>query len=1109
MDNLNRCKLCSKKLLSHSSVLKCSACHHSFHINCLSISKTDSIFVNRLSDSWICVKCIDDCLPFNHLDDDDFYECSVLCYSHKIGRSMFDLNSSESGLVRVDNSDEGFDPLGDLDPDEHFYRFLPGIFNQSSYFDEDSFNSKLNELGISRKNLGIIHFNARSAPKNLTHIECFLDCLDFSFPFVCTSETWFDESNADLYNIKGYRQENNYRSSRRGGGVSIFIKEGIEYKLRPDLAIFNVDIESIFIEVDGSYVNSSKSQIIGCIYRPPNRDINVFRGHMKDIRHKLRHYKKRCHLLGDYNINLLRAEQHPETSDFLDDMYSDLFMPAITKPTRITDKSATLIDNIFTDNVDADSFQGILYTGITDHLPVFLIFKDVKVDSLPKVDYIYKRSFSQENILKFHNAINSVDWANSVCSISDPHESFTKFHTKYTSLYNTFFPLKKVKIGYATKKPWLTSGVKNSIKTKNKMYIRLLKHPSASNEQIYHKYKNRLNYIIRKLEREYIAKLLAKHKSNLKKTWKVMKDIINRNKKANSPPEYFDYNGEHITDKEKIANSFNDFYVNVGPNLCKSLPKHTVSPMSYLKDRNSSSMFVEPTDQTEITEIVMSLKDSAVGWDGLSAKILKQSISFVKLPLAHVFNRSLACGVVPNELKLAKVLPLFKADSKVIFSNYRPVSVLPVMSKILEKLMYKRLLAFLNKHNILYKLQFGFRSGHSTAMALMCLVDNIAKSIDNGEYTLGVFLDFSKAFDCLNHKILFDKLDFYGVRGEALQWFKSYFSERNQYVVYNGYESVHMPITCGVPQGSILGPLLFLLYVNDVINVSSVLLLLLYADDTNAFLSGNDLDLMIDIMNKELEKLVIWLQVNKLKLNVKKTHFMIFSSGKRKYEYSKKLYICDAEIKVVKFTKFLGVIIDQNLNWKHHILHVKKKLAKGIGIICKARKYLNYPALRTLYHSFFYPYIDYCIEVWGSAGKTIIEKLCRIQRKAVRLITKSNYRADTKPLFENCKIFTIAETHILKISLFMYRVHHKIAPTPLTELFIRNSEIHSHNTRSQNNFRVPNFKLDVLKYSPRVIGVYVWNFVNQNVDCVCSLTSYRLSLRQFILGNEDITDIIP
>ena len=184
--------------------------------------------------------------------------------------------------------------------------------------------------------------------------------------------------------------------------------------------------------------------------------------------------------------------------------------------------------------------------------------------------------------------------------------------------------------------------------------------------------------------------------------------------------------------------------------------------------------------------------------------------------------------------------------------------------------MYTRSLSFLNKNDILYNLQFGFRSGHSTAMALMALVDSISKSLDNGEFTLGVFLDFSKAFDCLDHKILFDKLEHYGVRNEALMWFKSYFTDRNQYVVYEGVESDKMSITCGVPQGSILGPLLFLLYVNDVVNVSDVLLLILYADDTNAFLSGNDIDALIDTMNEELKKLVVWLQVNKLKLNVKK-----------------------------------------------------------------------------------------------------------------------------------------------------------------------------------------------------------------------------------------------
>ena len=588
-----------------------------------------------------------------------------------------------------------------------------------------------------------------------------------------------------------------------------------------------------------------------------------------------------------------------------------------------------------------------------------------------------------------------------------------------------------------------------------------------------------------------------------------MKDIINKNKVASTPPEYFDFNGERVTDKNKIVNGFNNFYVNIGPNLCKSLPPSNVDPVSYLKNRNLHSMFIEPTNGPEIKKIIVSLKESAVGWDEISAKIIKQCTDYLLIPLTHVFNMSFTSGVFPAELKVAKVIPLYKGDSKYVLSNYRPVSVLPVLSKILERLMYNRLVSFVNEHKLLYKLQFGFRSDHSTAMALMTLVDNISNSIENGKFTLGVFLDFSKAFDCLNHKILFQKLEFYGVRDVALEWFKSYLKNRKQYVVFNKTESNYMNISCGVPQGSILGPLLFLLYVNDIVNVSNVLLLFLYADDTNTFLSGTNIDHMIDIMNEELKKLVVWLQVNKLKLNVKKTHFMIFSSGRRKIDYCQKLYICNDEIEVVKHTKFLGVIIDQNLKWENHISHIKKKVAKGLGIISKARKVLNLKALRALYYSFIYPYLDYCIEVWGSASKTRIDSLFLMQKKAIRLITMSAYSAHTAPLFNEYNLLTLQEIHIYKVAIFMYKVHHNVAPETFNEYFVNNTEIDNHRKRTKRKLRVPPYKLEIKKMSISVKGVYIWNFVYSHISPDCSFASFKISLRKLLSGNTHITKIIP
>ena len=328
-----------------------------------------------------------------------------------------------------------------------------------------------------------------------------------------------------------------------------------------------------------------------------------------------------------------------------------------------------------------------------------------------------------------------------------------------------------------------------------------------------------------------------------------------------------------------------------------------------------------------------SLKSSSAGWDSISTDIVKSCFPCFITPLTHVMNLSIAYGVFPDELKIARVIPIFKSGDSDVFSNYRPVSVLALFSKILERLMYVRLLEFINENKILYKLQFGFREGHSPDLALMYLVDKLSQSLENGEYVLGVFLDFSKAFDTVNHDILFQKLEVYGIRSISLNWFKSYLDSRIQYVEYNGVNSDNKNITCGVPQGSILGPLLFLLYINDLSNVSQKLFSLLFADDSNMFIKGRDVDEMINEMNIELSYIMDWLNANKLSLNLKKTHFMVFRKKSGKINISNNLKINDTIIEMTTQTKFLGVIIDEHLTFGPHIQYVKGKVSKSLDIL--------------------------------------------------------------------------------------------------------------------------------------------------------------------------------
>ena len=723
------------------------------------------------------------------------------------------------------------------------------------------------------------------------------------------------------------------------------------------------------------------------------------------------------------------------------------------------------------------------------------------------------------------------------------YHSFEMFNSKFNECIEETCKLEKPKITKRNRitNPWITQGLINSIDKKNRLYKIWQKSKNMKNKtgdpKLYEAYKSHrrlLKNLIISAKKMYYASKFEKNEGNMKKTW----DIINklRGKSKNEIKPNFCIDNERIICRRLIANKFNDYFTSLAINLNKSaqdgIDKDSIpQPDTYLAPPCPSSIFLEDCTDNEIIEIIKEFENGKAS--DIPVVIVKATTSIISPILCKLYNNCMLTGTFPNILKTAKITPVYKKGNRECFENYRPIATLPIFGKIFEKLIYSRIYRFLIAKNILVDTQFGFRKGHSTSHAINYSVNIINDARMANKHVIGLFIDLSKAFDTIHHQILLQKLQNYGIRGVAFNLIESYLTDRMQYTSVLGHNSDHKKVLYGVPQGSVLGPLLFLLYINDLTNsycIDSNIKFVLYADDTNIFIIASSREAAIQKANELLLNINKYMLSNLLHINIDKCCYIHFPPSRTFIGDGNKtdIKLNNIIIKEVTEAKFLGVIIDKNLTWLPHLEYVKTKLKLSMSIISRIKYNIPTKNYKSLYYSLFESHMSYCISVWGGVSKTNLNKLFVTQKQCIRILfgdsnkqnekletaarcrpfgdqklgNKFHCKEHTKPLFQKIGLLAVQNVHKYQTCLEIIKILKYRTPISIYSLLNQSSRECSELLilpRNSNTF---------LYHASKIWNTALKNIIvksNKDISTL-KLATFKLNFKECLLNMQNMSD---
>lgn len=961
---------------------------------------------------------------------------------------------------------------------------------------------------VKSSSFTVVHQNINRLKNKVSRLECELQ-LHKEIDVLCLSEHWLSHSQLDAINIMNYKLSAKFcRTTGRGGGVCIYSRSSL-------LTIERTDMEQLGAEralelCAAEYIGLGV--IVICVYKPPRKNgepdnFQEFKSRLTSVFQMPAFKHNKIIIVGDINVDSFKNS--PENRSLSNLMKSAGMKSLVSFPTRICKTTQTCIDHAYSNLplnlvlcVEPKDFL------ISDHLSIFVSVKIEKVLQCNAI--IFKRLFSVNNINDFKLSIQNYDWHTTIfCNMSCPGKIFNNIFDIVFNFYKIHFPVKKCPMK-SNSKTWINEQVIRARKRLHISKLNLVYNPSVTN---YDNIKMSERVFVDELynaRKNYLNNSIATSNNISRTTWQLIASETGRCIKNNAAIDILVSKTDGRSDEHRaaaVATALNRFYVNVansGTNAHSSISVSLTYLCKYVgRHQNVFRFDGFPTKQ--VLNIVSSLKrKDSKDINDMSTKVLDiMPHSFLTM-IGYLFNRCVREGVYPSILKNVKVQPVFKGKGDVqSLKNYRPISLIPIFSKIFESLLSNNLMNYFYSNNLMNKQQYAYQSGRSTVDAVRDVVDRVLVHLEGGRRVAAIFCDLSRAFEMVSHPLLLAKLEHYGVNGSFLDTISSFLENRKQITCVKSCRSELMELgSYAVPQGSTMGNSLFLILMNDLTSASDDAEFVMFADDGCVIVAAETLDLLKLKLTKVMAQVSAWFSANGMALNVEKTNIMQFSL--RGGMFVDLMIKCNGQyVPQVNNIKYLGVTIDAGLTWSPHIDALCNRLSSACFALTRLRPSLNHDNLKKAYYGYFHSLLTYGVEFWGNAAER--DRAFKLQKRAIRIMSGMPWNYPARELFRQNKILTLASLYILNIAK---HTHQNI------DQFVRRADIHGFNTRRRNDLEMPTHRLVKSSHSLRIMGPKVYNRIESEIKDVPSYNLFvskikkKLALQALYTVNEYFDDAV-